>query len=67
MKVKCFYFENGCPEVLSYDSYEKHCPKCSYEGIHCTGCKEVIIKKDIDEHIETCKEINEKCEKCFYE
>ncbi|KAL4490864.1 hypothetical protein ABPG72_008600 [Tetrahymena utriculariae] len=67
MKIKCFYYENGCTEILPYDSYEKHCLKCPYEGVKCEGCKEVIIKKDVDEHISSCKEINEKCEKCQFE
>lgn len=57
MKVKCFYYENGCEEILPYDSYEKHCIKCSYVGAECDGCKEVIVENLINDHTKTCLEI----------
>lgn len=44
MKVKCFYHDNGCTEVLNYDSYEKHSLKCVFEGVRCEGCKDVVTK-----------------------
>jgi len=54
MKVRCFYSENGCEEVLAYDSYEKHCLKCDLMGVECDGCKEVIVVKDIESHTQNC-------------
>ena len=54
MKVRCFYSENGCEEVLAYDSYEKHCLKCDLMGVECDGCKEVIVVKDLESHTQNC-------------
>ncbi|EGR32475.1 traf-type zinc finger family protein, putative [Ichthyophthirius multifiliis] len=64
LKLKCFYNQNGCNEVLNYDSYEKHVIVCGYLGLKCEGCQKVVFKKSMQEHQETCLEVLVKCEKC---
>ena len=53
--LKCKNEVNGCQVKLVYNLMNLHESKCSYGIGKCNGCKQIFLKKDIDEHETKCE------------
>lgn len=66
LKLKCEHAAQGCPEKLTYAELGKHRSECQYVLMICQnfGCSERILRKDFEQHDNTCKFRVERCKKC---
>ena len=63
-KIQCENKQNGCNEVLLYESFEKHQEQCEYQMKTCRGCQKNRLKKDLNQHEQNCGEIQIGCKRC---
>ncbi|CAF1118065.1 unnamed protein product [Didymodactylos carnosus] len=64
LKIKCYYQQNGCPDILNYEALKQHEINCDYEIKKCRGCNTNFIKRDIIEHENICGFIKIRCQQC---
>ena len=65
VKITCKNRQNGCNDVLSYESLEKHQKEqCEYRMEACHGCQDNILRKDLNQHTQNCPEIKIECKRC---
>lgn len=64
IKLKCFYFDSGCPEISSYDNFLSHSSNCDYSMARCSHCFLETQTKNIKSHISECPNKLVKCDKC---
>ncbi|CAF0937700.1 unnamed protein product [Rotaria sordida] len=64
LNMNCFYRSYGCSQVTSYEGLDKHEIECSFQPRQCSGCKSQILKKDYDNHMNTCPLIDLICQTC---
>ncbi|XP_068142690.1 E3 ubiquitin-protein ligase NRDP1 [Drosophila tropicalis] len=54
LKIKCCYFENGCPEVVQLEDFRSHLASCDHNpkmDIKCSkGCGLTVPKDEMSEH-----------------
>ncbi|CAF4291423.1 unnamed protein product [Rotaria sp. Silwood2] len=64
-KIECENKQNGCKDILLYESLEKHQQEqCQYQMKICRGCQKNILKKDLEQHEQNCGEIKIECKRC---
>ena len=50
--------------MISYEALDKHEIDCGYQLQQCPGCRSQILKKDFDNHKNTCASIELNCHDC---
>lgn len=67
LSVYCPRYEQGCPHVGQRQFIESHLKNdCEYTMAPCEleECKELLLKKDLQSHAETCKYRILECNMC---
>ncbi|UJR10254.1 hypothetical protein I4U23_014464 [Adineta vaga] len=65
IKIECENKVNGCEEILSYESLEKHQNYgCQYKMKNCRGCQKEMLEKDLNQHERTCGKVKIECQRC---
>jgi len=67
IKLKCFYFNNNCKEILIYDNFIKHINSCEKGEFKCNtkNCYFVGYLDDIIKHLYECGLKNIECKFCL--
>lgn len=63
-KIACENKNNGCEDILSYESLEKHQEQCQYQIQNCRGCQIKVLKRDLDQHEGSCGDMTVECKRC---
>ena len=66
LEIFCPNKINGCPYVCQRQYLYQHYYECEYEFVKCPhkDCNKQIIKKDLNDHINTCEFKEVECEFC---
>ena len=67
LKIKCQNHELGCPEVINYDAYQKHCESCECRVVQCSsaGCQVRVRSLELRHHVEhECSHVLLECRHC---
>lgn len=64
-KIECENKNNGCENILLYESLDKHQQEqCEYQIKLCRGCQKGILKKDLNDHEQICGHFEIECKRC---
>ena len=58
IKLKCYNSNEGCKEIISYESFINHLNSCQFSLFKCVSrsdCEFIGIKSELIEHLKTCK------------
>ncbi|CAF0755332.1 unnamed protein product [Didymodactylos carnosus] len=66
LKLDCRHKSQGCAAAIPYEALEQHeLQQCDYRIRQCPGCKQEMLKKDLDLHEqEGCELVELTCLKC---
>jgi len=66
MKIRCKEVATGCDWQGELHKYDEHTSYCLYVSVHCSskGCTELLLRKDKDQHEDSCMWRVVQCDKC---
>ena len=55
-EMKCKNFIKGCNWIGKFEKYKEHIDECPKESLICKyeGCKKMILRENLDKHINEC-------------
>eukprot|EP00347_Sterkiella_histriomuscorum_P005658 403355753 len=67
-KVRCLNHILGCEDLLAIANLKNHLnTECMFDQVYCDKrpkCKEIMMRKDMIDHIKICQYVQEKCQYC---
>jgi len=64
VRVACRYKENGCLQIVSFDSLGMHGQECGFCEVKCPFCLNGFLRKDLKEHEKLCEHEDYTCKVC---
>ncbi|CAF0845248.1 unnamed protein product [Adineta ricciae] len=64
-KIECENKINGCEQVSTYETLERHQnAECQYKMKTCRGCEKNVLEKEFLQHERSCGQVKIECTRC---